>query len=70
MPLSTQFTNCGLLPVLETAPPDVPALLVHFQELGVAKQKTPEKVVVVDSLPRTPAGKIKKHELRRQLEAQ
>jgi len=56
-----------VVPVAGQEPPDVPALLVHFKQLGVAKQKTPEKLVVVDSLPRTPAGKIKKHELRRQL---
>jgi acyl-CoA synthetase (AMP-forming)/AMP-acid ligase II len=37
----------------------------HFRELGVARQKTPERLVILDSLPHTAAGKVKKHELRR-----
>jgi acyl-CoA synthetase (AMP-forming)/AMP-acid ligase II len=36
----------------------------HFQSLGVARQKTPERVFVVKDFPRTSSGKIKKHELR------
>lgn len=36
----------------------------HFAETGVARQKTPERLVVVDALPRTPAGKLQKHRLR------
>jgi len=36
----------------------------HFAQAGVANQKTPERVVIVDDLPRTPAGKVKKFELR------
>lgn len=39
----------------------------HFVGLGLAKQKTPEHLVLVDTLPRTPLGKVKKSELRRQL---
>jgi len=36
----------------------------HFAAVGVARQKTPERLVVVDSLPRTPAGKLRKYLLR------
>src|SRR6266508_278206 len=36
----------------------------HFRSAGVARQKTPERLEVVDDLPRTPAGKVKKFELR------
>jgi len=36
----------------------------HFREAGVARQKTPERIVLVDELPRTVAGKVKKFELR------
>lgn len=36
----------------------------HFAAVGVARQKTPERLVVVDELPRTPAGKLRKHQLR------
>jgi cyclohexanecarboxylate-CoA ligase len=31
---------------------------------GLAKQKVPERLEVVDALPRNPAGKVLKHELR------
>jgi len=32
--------------------------------LGMAKLKTPERLEIVDELPRTPQGKIKKVDLR------
>jgi acyl-CoA synthetase (AMP-forming)/AMP-acid ligase II len=35
-----------------------------LQGKGVARQKTPERLVLVDDFPRTPSGKIKKNELR------
>jgi acyl-CoA synthetase (AMP-forming)/AMP-acid ligase II len=41
----------------------------HFAGSGLARQKTPERVEVVDELPRTPAGKIQKFELRRRFTA-
>jgi acyl-CoA synthetase (AMP-forming)/AMP-acid ligase II len=39
----------------------------HFADVGLARQKTPERLVVADVLPRTPAGKIQKFALREQL---
>ncbi|MCW2781544.1 MAG: fadK 1 [Marmoricola sp.] len=39
----------------------------HFRAAGVARQKTPEVVRVVEVLPRTPAGKIQKVPLRTML---
>ncbi|MGH3970521.1 MAG: AMP-binding enzyme, partial [Mycobacterium sp.] len=39
----------------------------HFQRCGLARQKTPERIVVVDELPRTASGKVQKHLLRQQL---
>jgi acyl-CoA synthetase (AMP-forming)/AMP-acid ligase II len=42
----------------------------HFGRAGVARQKTPERIVVVEDLPRTPSGKVKKVELRAQLKAE
>ncbi|BBZ01693.1 long-chain-fatty-acid--CoA ligase [Mycolicibacterium chitae] len=41
----------------------------HFTECGLARQKTPERIVVVDELPRTASGKVQKHLLRAQLQA-
>lgn len=38
-----------------------------FASFGVARQKTPERVVIVTDPPRTAAGKIKKAELRKTL---
>lgn len=39
----------------------------HFTQAGVAKQKTPEWVEIVEEFPRTPVGKIKKNVLRDQI---
>jgi len=36
----------------------------HFAAAGVARQKTPEVIVLVDELPRTPSGKVRKDLLR------
>jgi acyl-CoA synthetase (AMP-forming)/AMP-acid ligase II len=39
----------------------------HFLAAGVARQKIPEHLMIVDSLPRTALGKVKKAELRSRL---
>jgi acyl-CoA synthetase (AMP-forming)/AMP-acid ligase II len=44
---------------------DIDSLGKHFAAAGLAKQKTPERLVIVDSLPRTALGKVRKAELRR-----
>jgi acyl-CoA synthetase (AMP-forming)/AMP-acid ligase II len=41
----------------------------HFAACGLARQKTPERIVVVTELPRTASGKVQKHLLRTQLNA-
>ena len=38
----------------------------YLEAKGVAKQYWPERVVVVDDLPRTPSGKIQKYFIRKQ----
>jgi cyclohexanecarboxylate-CoA ligase len=43
---------------------DVEAARAHFAAAGVARQKTPEVVMIVDELPRTPSGKVRKEVLR------
>jgi acyl-CoA synthetase (AMP-forming)/AMP-acid ligase II len=40
----------------------------HFHSADVARQKTPEKLVIKSEFPRTPAGKVRKNALREQLE--
>jgi len=42
----------------------------HFRAQGATRQKTPERIVIVDDFPRTPSGKIKKMDLRQQLRAE
>ncbi len=49
------------------AAPTVAAVATHLAACGLARQKWPEEVHAVDDLPRTPSGKVKKHELRRRL---
>ena len=41
----------------------------HFADCGLARQKTPERIVLVPELPRTASGKVQKHLLRAQLNA-
>jgi acyl-CoA synthetase (AMP-forming)/AMP-acid ligase II len=36
----------------------------HFAQAGTARQKTPERVALIDELPRNSTGKVLKHELR------
>jgi acyl-CoA synthetase (AMP-forming)/AMP-acid ligase II len=43
---------------------DVDEARAHFAAAGAARQKTPEVVMLVDELPRTPAGKVRKDVLR------
>ena len=43
---------------------DLGAISDHFRAAGVARQKTPERLVIVDHLPRTAAGKVQKFVLR------
>jgi acyl-CoA synthetase (AMP-forming)/AMP-acid ligase II len=45
---------------------DLDDLARHFASAGLARQKTPDRLVIVDALPRTSLGKVRKAELRRQ----
>jgi cyclohexanecarboxylate-CoA ligase len=46
-------------------PPTVETLRTYLIDRGVAIQKTPERVIVVEELPMTATGKIQKHVLRK-----
>ena len=48
-------------------PPTLPDLQRRLTETGLARQKWPESLYIVDELPRTPSGKVQKFKLRRQL---
>jgi len=49
------------------SPPGVDDVRAHLAEVGIARPKWPEEVRVVDDLPRTAAGKVKKFVLREAL---
>ena len=51
------------------AAPDLEAVRAHLAEAGLARQKWPEELRVVDDLPRTPSGKVQKFVLRERLRA-
>jgi acyl-CoA synthetase (AMP-forming)/AMP-acid ligase II len=57
----------GAVVVLEPgATLDLDDLARHFASVELARQKTPERLVIVDVLPRTSLGKVRKAQLRRQ----
>ncbi len=45
----------------------IPSIADHCRAQGLANQKIPEQLEIVDALPRNPAGKIVKHVLKAQL---
>jgi acyl-CoA synthetase (AMP-forming)/AMP-acid ligase II len=44
---------------------DLPEIRRFLEDAGLARQKFPEHLELVDSLPRVPSGKVRKDELRR-----
>jgi non-ribosomal peptide synthetase component E (peptide arylation enzyme) len=45
-------------------PPDLATLFDYLKGKGLSVQKIPERLELVDAMPRNPAGKVLKHELR------
>ncbi|MGV0836921.1 class I adenylate-forming enzyme family protein [Mycolicibacterium thermoresistibile] len=58
---------CAFVVVRPGADFGLPEAARHFAAAGLARQKTPEHIVVVPELPRTASGKVQKHLLREQL---
>ena len=58
---------CAVVIAVEGASPSLEELRRHVFEAGLARPKAPERLVLVEDLPRTAAGKVKKFELRRGL---
>lgn len=48
----------------DVAPPTLPSIADHCRALGLAVQKCPEQLELVDALPRNSYGKVLKQELR------
>jgi cyclohexanecarboxylate-CoA ligase len=53
-----------VVPANEADLPTLEELFAFLTGEGMAKQKVPEQLEIVDALPRNPSGKILKHELR------
>jgi non-ribosomal peptide synthetase component E (peptide arylation enzyme) len=47
-------------------PPTLKDLFDFLTGAGLMVQKIPEQLVILDTLPRNPTGKVLKHELRKQ----
>ena len=47
--------------------PGLADLVAFTESAGLARQKFPEKLVLVEDLPRTPSGKVRKDILRKRL---
>ena len=50
--------------------PSLDSVRAHFDRSGVARQKWPELVLVVDDYPRTASGKVQKHRVRHHVRTQ
>jgi non-ribosomal peptide synthetase component E (peptide arylation enzyme) len=61
--------GCAFVRVDGTASGELalPSIQSHLAASGLGRQKWPEELRVVDDLPRTPSGKVRKADLRRQL---
>jgi acyl-CoA synthetase len=60
--------GCAFIRPLEGATPlDLDTMRRHLEQAGMARQKWPEELRVVDELPRTPSGKVKKFVLREEI---
>lgn len=55
---------CVYTELADSATIDLPGLVEHLLALGVSKELLPERLVVVDELPRSSGGKIAKGQLR------
>ena len=61
---------CAVVTLDGSAEVTIETIDAAFRAIGVARQKTPEVLMVIEDFPRTPSGKVQKAELRRSLNAQ
>jgi acyl-CoA synthetase len=60
---------CLCVELTDSATIDLPELAEHLLALGVSKELLPERLIVVDELPRSSGGKIAKGRLREDIRA-
>jgi acyl-CoA synthetase len=60
---------CLYAELVDSATVDLPELIEHLLALGVSKELLPEKLIVIDELPRSSGGKIAKGRLREDIRA-
>jgi cyclohexanecarboxylate-CoA ligase len=53
-----------VVPADAAAPPTLQSVLEHCRTAGLMTQKIPERLELIDAMPRNPSGKVPKHELR------
>jgi cyclohexanecarboxylate-CoA ligase len=58
---------CAFVVLRPGASLDLEDVRLHFAGSGLARQKTPERLVITDALPRTASGKVQKAALRTSL---
>ena len=56
-----------IIPASGEADLSLSVIASYTESRGLARQKIPERVIIVEDLPRTPSGKVKKNSLRDQL---
>ena len=61
--------GCAFFRMQPGSGPRLDELRAHLAAAGLARQKWPEEIRVVDELPRTPSGKVQKFVLRQRLRA-
>lgn len=55
---------CAFLVVREGVEVTLSDIVTHFKSKNIGHQKIPERIVIIDDMPRNSSGKIKKFELR------
>jgi acyl-CoA synthetase (AMP-forming)/AMP-acid ligase II len=53
-----------VVPADPAAPPSLKGVFDHCRTVGLMTQKIPERLEIIEVMPRNPSGKVPKHELR------
>lgn len=59
---------CAFVVPSSDSPPSLAEIQRYLAESGLSRPKWPEELHIVSEMPRTPSGKVKKHELRTRLQ--